>query len=186
MCIIIDKNCFGSVFSTESTDYTEFEPIKKWLKTGCNSKIVYGGTTYQEELKRATKYSRIFRLFKDKNRVVELDDELVDRKQEEVKLIVDSLIKQNIISEDNTRPRYDDPHIVSIAIVSKCKLVCTKDEGLQSFLKMAFLRKNGFFPKSDDVPLIYCNISHKKLLNGQHIADICKEPKKLGQVKEVD
>ncbi|WP_048040594.1 hypothetical protein [Methanosarcina mazei] len=186
MCIIIDKNCFGSVFSTESADYTNFEPIKTWLKKGCNSKIVYGGTKYCEELRLATKYSKIFRLFKDKNRVVELNKDLVDRKQEEIELLVSSLIKQNIICEDNSRPRFDDPHIVSIAVVSKCKLVCTKDEGLQTFLKMNFLRKEGFFPRSDEIPLIYCNLSNKDLLRSQNVAEICKEPGKLGKVKEAN
>lgn len=184
MCIIIDKNCFGSVFSTEASDYKEFEPIKEWLRSGCNSKIVYGGTKYCNELKTATKYYKIFRLFKEDDRIVELDNEIVDKKQEEVMSLVNSLISQNVISDDKSRPRFDDSHIVSIAIVSRCKLVCTKDGGLQSFLKTSFLRKAGFFPKTSDVPSIYAHFSNRDLLCSQNVADICRGTNKLRTVKE--
>jgi len=104
----------GSIFSTESDDYKEFEPIKEWLRKGCNSKIVYGGTKYCNELRTATKYSRIFRFFKEDNRIVELDKELVDKKQEEIMLLVNSLKQQNVIFDDKSRPRFDDSHIAHI------------------------------------------------------------------------
>ncbi|MDQ1254438.1 MAG: hypothetical protein QG646_3679 [Euryarchaeota archaeon] len=165
----------GSIFSTESDDYKEFEPIKERLRKGCNSKIVYGGAKYCNELKTATKYSRIFRFFKEDNRIVELDKEIVDKKQEEVMLLVNSLKQQNVIFDDKSRPRFDDSHIVSIAIISKCKLVCTRDQGLHNFIKINLLRKYRFFPKSDDVPLIYSQLSNKDLLCSQNIAHICKK-----------
>jgi hypothetical protein len=75
--------------------------------------------------------------------------------------LVNSLKQQNVIFDNKSRPRFDDSHIVSITIISKCNLVCTKDQGLNNFIKINFLRKNGSIPKSGDVPLIYSQLSNK-------------------------
>lgn len=168
MCIIIDTNIFADVFAKESANHSDFEPVFNWISEGYG-KIVYGGTKYRKELYQTKKYVTIFRLFSDARRVVHIPDDLVDEKENELRLK---------IPEKDLNDKFNDPHIVAIVIVSKCKIVCTFDKGLSDFLKMS-----QFYPKSVDIPKIYRNISNKDILNQDNIADCCRPCEKLKKVK---
>lgn len=85
MCIIIDTNVFADVFTKESANHSDFEPVLNWIRKGYCGKIVYGGTTYKNELNQSKKYLTIFRLFSEVRRVVRIKDNLVDEKEEELR-----------------------------------------------------------------------------------------------------
>lgn len=164
MCIIIDKNRFGPVFNGETPGHDEFKPILDWITKG-NGKIVYGGKTYKKELKQSTKYHKIFRYFLTKGRVVMIPDEEVD------------LIEEELIPIYKDTHGYNDHHIVAIVIASKCRLVCTRDEGLIDYLKEC-----QHYPNRFKKPLIYKNFSNKNLLTHSYIADVCKPCHKMKKI----
>jgi predicted nucleic acid-binding protein len=167
MCIIIDTNVFADVFSKESANHSDFEPVLNWIRKG-HGKIVYGGTKYKNELNQSKKYVTIFRLFSDARRVVPISNNLVDEKENELRLK---------IPEKDLITKFNDPHIVAIVIVSKCKIVCTLDIGLSELLKISN------YPEGVDIPLIYSNKSNRDILNHNNIAECCKPCEKLRQVK---
>jgi predicted nucleic acid-binding protein len=167
MCIIIDTNVFADVFTKESANHINFEPVFIWVSEGLG-KIVYGGTKYKKELLQAKKYVKIFRLFSDARRVVHIPDDLVDIKEKELRLK---------IPEKELNDKFNDPHIVAIVIVSKCKIVCTLDIGLSEFLKISD------YPADVDMPLIYSNKSNRDMLNHDNIVECCKPCEKLKKVK---
>ena len=178
MCVIIDKNAFGPVFRRESENHDDFEPIYKWITEGFG-KIVYGGSKYKRELHESRKYMKIFKHFDTARRVIKIPDEDVDKIEKKISKTLEEEIKPKISKYDFDE-RFNDSHIVSIAIVSKCRIVCTKDGGLSDFLKMS-----QFYPKSVAIPKIYRNKSNKYLLNHDNIAEICKPCVKLQKVKSL-
>lgn len=150
MCIIIDTNVFADVFIKDSANHSDFEPVFNWISEGYG-KIVYGGTKYNKELLQAKKFVKIFGLFSEARRVVHIQDDLVDIKENEL---------SSKIPEKDLNDKFNDPHIVAIVIVSKCKIVCTLDTGLSEFLKIS-----DYYPEGVDIPLIYSNKSNRYMLN---------------------
>ena len=156
MCIVIDTNAMASVFVTSSKDHNQFKPVYDWILHK-NGKIVYGGTTYFNELAKTGKFVPIFRRLKDIGKVIELHDcKKVDAIEEELKAKVSD-------------KKFNDPHIVAIIAVSKCKIVCTKDR--ESF---EFIKNKALYPKGTRPPKIYKQKRNKDILNNHNIAEICK------------
>ena len=178
MCVIIDINVLGSVFRRESENHDDFEPIYRWISEGFG-RIVYGGTKYKRELSKSRKYSRIFKHFNNARRVIKIPDEDVETIEKKISKELEEIIKPKI-SKHIFDERFNDPHIVSIAVVSKCKIVCTDDGGLSDFLKMS-----QFYPEGIALPKIYRNKSNRNLLNNNNIAEICKPCVKLRKVKSL-
>lgn len=176
MCVIIDKNIFGSVFEKESKNHDDFEPIFRWISGGFG-RIVYGGSKYKRELNQSTKYLRLFKRFNNARRIIKISDEKVDELEEKISKELEEKIKPNIPKHDFDE-NFNDPHIVSIAIISKCRIVCTNDGGLSDFLKMS-----QFYPQGVDIPKIYRNKSNRDLIKHDNIAEICKPSVKLQKVK---
>ncbi len=163
MCILIDINVLASVFVASAKDHDEFEPVYDWILHK-NGKIVYGGTTYNKELRKTKKFVPIFRRLKDKRKVVELSNsEKVDE------------IEKKVISIVNDK-KFNDPHIIAIIAVSKCKIVCTRDGESEEFIKNKKLYPQGLKP-----PKIYKQKSNKNLLNDNNIVEICKPSVKLNK-----
>ena len=154
MCIILDACILPKVFIRSSKEHKEFEPVLKWLVCG-KGKIVYGGKKYDDEPKKMSKYISIFAEFNRAGKLVKLDNKKVD--EEEEKLI------QKV---NNTN--FDDPHIVSIVIISKCRLLCTHDG--RSF---KYIKKSSLYPKGITFPKIYTKAANKDLLRDKNIAKIC-------------
>lgn len=150
MCIILDTNCWNSIFQPTSIGYKEFKPVWDWITLG-NGKIVYGGSKYMAELGKAPKYMKIFKLLKDRGRVIRLKDEDVDKEQERIGKII-------------TDPDFDDPHLPAIVIVGKCLLICSADKRSIKFVKKSFL-----YPKGWKIPKYYMGERNKKLLCDKYI-----------------
>ena|SRR5690554_3908565 len=155
MCLIIDANCFSCVFDKSDKNHSEFSAILKWITEG-EGKIVYGGKKYKSELKNASKYIRIFRLLKEAKRAIEVCDDKVNR-------------AEKIASSLKVHKDFDDPHLIAIATVSGCKIICTQEKRAIPFLKDPKL-----YPKGCTPPSLYTSSRNKDLLTAKYIADICK------------
>lgn len=154
MCIIIDTNTFSKVFESFNKHHSEFKPVLHWVCVG-KGKVVYGGSKYKGELRKAKKYLRLFTLLQSANKLVEISDEEIDREQTRIEQLV-------------TDPDFDDPHLIAIVIVSGCKLICSEDSRADKYIK-----NKALYPKHFDRPRIYRQSSHSDLLCDQNIADCC-------------
>lgn len=149
MCIVLDANSWGYIFTDKNTRHSDFAPVLNWIRKG-NGKAVYGGSTYEMEMKNAIKFRRFFVELGKARRIIVVDKDKVDAKEKE--------FKQHVKNSD-----FDDPHIVAIVVVSGALLVCTVDKRSMRFIK------NPIFYKSRRVPKIYSSIGSKKILCDRNI-----------------
>lgn len=156
MAIIIDTNCFAHVFKRNSDNHEEFKPVLDWILSG-KGLIAYGGTKYFEELKKANKYLKILRLFKEQNKVIVGDREEIDKLEERNK----ELIKD----ED-----FDDPHLPAIAIVTKCMLICSVDNR-----SIKHVKNNVLYPDGFSCPAYYTGQRNSDLLCDKYVHS-CHKP----------
>ncbi|KJR42529.1 hypothetical protein MCHI_001578 [Candidatus Magnetoovum chiemensis] len=152
MCIVIDINALSGVFEKGSTNFKDFEPIRKWVLKG-KGFIVYGGTKYKEELKKASKYLKLLSELK-KRKLVEVDGQLVDDNEQ----------MANDLAND---PHLDDAHIIAIFRVSECRLFCSLDKRADTFVK-----KEKLYPKGQKPPSIYKSRKNSNLLCDKYIVEI--------------
>jgi predicted nucleic acid-binding protein len=152
MCIILDTNTWSAVFDDSTEKHPEFKPVRDWIM-GENGvgRIVYGGTTYLNET--PPKYRRLLKLLTDAKRTIPLSLETVD--DEEIKL------KTKKVHRD-----FDDPHIVAMVIVSKCRLICTQEERAIPFFKD---EERILYPKRFPKPKIYHHSGNVDLLTERNI-----------------
>ena len=153
MCIILDVNVLPSVFSPESKNHSEFKPVCDWIFSA-NGKIVFGGTKYWGELQKMPAYLSLFTNLNKQNKIVVLIDEVVDE------------VQGKIISKVDDSD-FDDPHIFSIVVVSKCGIVCSHDKRSYKFLK-----NSDNYPSGVQVPRIYSNSTNKDLLKNRNLTKI--------------
>ena len=163
MCIVIDINTLSPVFNPTDQKHLEFLPVLKWICKD-KGKIVFGGTKYNEELKRAHKYLRILRYLDAAGKVVRIDDNTVDN--EEMRL-----------NDQLTHRDFDDAHLVAIVIVSQCKVICTSDSRAHSFIK-----DQSLYPKHVKRPSIYSGLKNSHLLCDENIASCCKPAKRTSHL----
>lgn len=156
MCIIIDINCLSATFNDKDRKHISFSSLYNWIYNG-DGKIVWGGTKYKEELSK-TSYAKIFKLLRDKNKVVKLDDDEVDRWQAEIETIFAA-------NRD-----FDDPHLIAIVQTSGCQLVATQDRRAIPFLNDKTLYRHGVKPPK----IFQGRKKHRKLLCPSNIAKCCK------------
>lgn len=143
MCMIIDANVIPCVFSHTNEKHKYFLPVLKWLLFG-KAKIVLGGKLYREEiLEKQKSYTKLFLELNKINKVHCLNNELIDQKTEEIK-----------VKEPD--PDFDDPHIIALAINSRCKLICSDDA--RSF---KFIHKIKTYDSNSIEPYIYTTIGHQ-------------------------
>lgn len=164
MCVIIDTNTFASVFNPEAQDHKEFQPVYDWI-INKKGKIVFGGSKYKEELSKGYRYLKLFGHFSRARKTVEIDQAEVDKYQE--------ILINKIQHRD-----FDDPHLVAIAYISKCRVICTNEKRAIPYLTL----KN-FYPNNSPRPKIYTQYSNKTLLCDRYYADICKPCIKLNKVE---
>jgi hypothetical protein len=153
MCIIIDTNVLACVLKKDSADHHDFKPVREWIFEG-KGRIVFGGTKYLEEIK--DNYLKLFLELKKAGKAVMVDKTLVDNEEK--------VVEKMIINND-----FDDPHLVSLLRISKCKLICSRDK--RAF---PYFRHTTFFSPAANRPRIYSSKSNENLLCDRHIADICK------------
>ena len=153
MCIVIDANVFGSVFSDKACDHAEYKPVKDWVTEG-GGFIVYGGTKYKNELRRATQYLAMFVELRKKGRVKKIADDLVDQDQAEI----ESIVKDT---------DFDDGHLVAIFRVSGCRLLCSNDARLDKYIK-----NRSLYLYKQRPPSIYRGKKHRRLLCNKNIVHL--------------
>lgn len=152
MCIILDTNTIPQVFDVENNDHHEFEPVYDWIING-KGKIIFGGTKYKNEI--GGKFLGLFEELRKLNKAIKIEDLEIDSKQNEIESII-------------TDSDFDDPHLISLLTISKCKLICSLDKRAYPFFK------NNLFFKGKNRPKIYSSAKNKKILNDNNIAEICK------------
>lgn len=163
MCIVIDTNCFSCVFSPENAHHKSFKPVLQWIVEG-EGKIVYGGSKYRRELQSHTRVLRLFAHFSRMRKIVEVDAAKVDKWQAAVEKQIDP-------------SKHNDPHLVAIVAISKCRVVCTQDK--RSF---SLLKEKKCYPKDVERPAIYSSEKNADLLTQKYIADICRPCQPLRNV----
>jgi hypothetical protein len=120
MCVVIDSCCIAMVFDGSNSNHARFSPVLNWIKTrGC---MVYGGTKYNAELGKLTKYLPLIAELKRAARAVYIDD-----------LIVDPIAQSLKVSFPE--PEFDDEHLVALVIASRCGVVATIDVVAISYLR---------------------------------------------------
>lgn len=156
MCLVVDTCCLASVFDPKSKHHREFIPVLRWITVG-KGRLVYGGTKYNLELKKATKFLRILLELQRQGRVIQVAGDRVDA--------VAATLKAKIPD-----PKFNDEHIAAIVIVSRCRIVCTNDDIAISFLRRAAL----FAPYKLKRPKIYRHRQHLRLCCDGNLSEICK------------
>ena len=162
MCIVIDTNTFNHVFDETSPKHAEFKAVLDWILNG-KGKIVYGGSKYLGELKESNKYLKLFGQFNRIRKVVRVNDSEIDNYQKTLEKI-------------ENHKDFDDPHLVAICYISKCKLICTCDSRA-----MPFLNRKDFYPGNSPRPKLYTKAKNSNLLRDNMIADICTPCIKLNK-----
>ena len=150
MCLVVDTNCMASVFRTQSQEHEEFKDVRRWIVDG-KGKLIIGGTNY---LKEINSYLGIIAELSRNNKIVRIDDSAVDKENEKLKSVFD-------------HKDYDDPHVIALLSVSKCKIICSNDKRAHKYFKNRDLYLN------KKVPAIYSSSRNKKLLCDQNICECC-------------
>jgi hypothetical protein len=153
MCLVVDASVFSSVFRPDCCNHADFAPVLHWITVGPGF-LVYGGTTYKDELRNARRYLALFIELKKRGKAKEINRGLVDQHEQLVK---------NLVGHD----KCDDFHIIAIFRVSGCALFCSNDARADCYIKDRRLYKKGQHP-----PSIYRNKSHRGLLNPRNIVQI--------------
>ncbi len=101
-------------------------------------------------------YLSLFTKLKSEGKVVPLNDDEVDTYENEIKLKVND-------------SKFNDPHIVAIIAVSKCKVLCSNDK--KSF---DYIRNQALYPKGVSRPKIYSKTACQNLLVDDNIVKACR------------
>ena len=149
MAIIIDACCLSSVFHKTDSLHHKYAPVLDWINKR-NGFMIYGGTKYLEEFKKVKSVVRIVNLLKP-HKVIVLDKKIVDKEMARVKALIPD-------------KEFNDPHLVAISIVGRCKIICTRDKKCSKFVRSRKLYPNGFTP-----PVFYIDETCAKYLNGKYI-----------------
>jgi len=156
MCVIVDMCCIPHVFDTKSTSHDDFSPLLGWINSA-NGRLLVGGTKYNSELRKMTKYFSIFLNYQRQGKLVRLDDNSVDA-------------FAAIAKRKEPSKQFNDEHLVAMVAVSGCRVVCTNDAEA-----MPFIRRRSLYESCPHrPPKIYNKKSHKHLCCKDHIAACCR------------
>ncbi len=153
MCIVIDINALPCVFNEESECHDEFEPVERWILKG-KGKIIIGGKKYMDELRKMPDYLKFFKDLEKRGKVVPLDNDEVNEREKEIESKVND-------------SKCDDPHIMAIIAVSKCKVLSDK----RSY---KYIKNQAFYPEGVNRPKIYSKSKCENLLVNENIVEKCR------------
>jgi predicted nucleic acid-binding protein len=119
--VVIDTGVLSKMFNPRNSDYGKYDPFRKWIK-GAKGCIVYGGTKYLEELAKLITIMRLITELGRAGKAKCLPRPKVDTEQKRI----EGLCNKN---------RFNDAHILAIAIVGKCKCICSEDLSAHPFFK---------------------------------------------------
>lgn len=166
MPVIVDTNCFANVFCRSSAKHEDFKPVLTWIIEG-KGLLIYGGSKYKCELKKANKYLKIFRLLREIGKAINKDD-----------MAIDSF--QSSIESELTEESFNDVHLLAIAVVAKCRVICSED-----IASIKFVTSKKYLPKGAIKPVYYTSSKNKNLLCDSYVDDslkpLCKISKKLAE-----
>jgi hypothetical protein len=171
MCIVVDADTLPSLFNCDSSMYGEIEPVLHWIEDK-GGKFVYGGTTYRRQLNEIPRCHGILNEYERKGKVV-----IIDKKNDSCVDVIEQMLVERIIGRI-----FDDHHVVSIIIVSGCRLICSFDKGLSRLVRACFcedgrrcLARDIPEMKHTKRPRVYKRkIEHEHLLCGDYIVACCK------------
>jgi hypothetical protein len=167
MCIVIDANLFSAVAHIGTRAHSEFKPLFEWVSFG-RGKFVHGGTKYEREIKKNSKFRNWVYQLEKKGKTVPVEKEPVD-------------FTADYLEQRLSGRHYNDHHIVAIVIVSGCKLICSLDQGLSNLINDCYqpqvqkmIRRNCPCTQNPSRPRIYKNPQkHGDLLSDKYIAKCC-------------
>ena len=145
MCIVVDINTLAPVFNNKCDQHENFRPVKEWIERG-RGFLVFGGTRYKKELKKAFHYLRLIRQMKESGKAIAIHDDLVD------------VAENNVIKMTNGTD-CDDQHIIALLGTSRCPLFCSNDS--RSY---KYITDKSLFPKSMAKVRIYSSKANHTLL----------------------
>ena len=156
MCMIIDTNVIACVFSSDNIKHNQFKPVLKWFLYD-KAKIILGGKLLTKELgeKHLCRFLPLMKEFAILNKVHYINNEQVDEKEDEIRT-----------KEQDSD--FDDPHIISLAILSKAKIICSDDS--RSFKYIAKIKE---YDSSSIPPKIYTTQHHAPHIELLCDANIC-------------
>ena len=141
--LILDTCIINSIFDESCAMHNEFKPVKVFIQKG--GKIIFGGSTYYEEIKK-TKLIHLLTQFDKSRQLVRLSDGEVNKMEDELK---------NIVSDSCC----DDFHIFAMYNKSNCEVICTSDDRMircvKKYKRELILRK---------LPRFYTKGKNKNLL----------------------
>ena len=155
MCIVVDAPLLISLFKSSDPNHEKYKPVLHWLKNG-SGKLVFGGTTYLQELSAVASILNVLKEFEKLHKVVRIATNLVDEHQAAVK---------EIAPEKN----FDDPHLVAIVRASSCKLICVNDPRSHKYLRDVRFYESGKYR-----PSLYTRPRNHQLLSESNIMKCCK------------
>lgn len=165
--ILLDTNCFAHVFNRSDKEHEDFEDFLSWLCYGPGY-LVYGGSKYFNELRNTERYRKVFTLLHTYNKVLVYDSDDIDLEQERI---------EHIIKD----PDFDDPHLPAILIVSKCRVLCTRDS--RSF---PFLSRKDIYEGKVKCPKFYTGNRCANLLSPTYVGKELRKIKKEQSVELAD
>lgn len=156
MCIVLDTNVIRAVFNKSDAKHQLYACIHKWLFNG-SGKMVYGGTTYRREVMGMSEVIGALLELNRQRKAVKINDAAVDD--------FESTFKTMESSAD-----FDDPHLIAIFRVSRCRLLCSEDHAAGKYV-----RQKRFYLPGHPTPKIYKKPSHRSLLCAANIAPCCRD-----------
>jgi hypothetical protein len=144
--VVVDTDSLSKVFDRTNREHKEYEPLRKSIIEQRRSVIMYGGTKYMNELKRASKFLRLFAELGKIHMASMLNAQTVD---DEEKRIID-------LTSDS---RFNDHHIVAIVVIGRCNIICSSDTNSHSHYKNSL-----YYPKCIR-PKIYNGLASRGILN---------------------
>lgn len=163
MAIIIDANCVANVFSKKAVKHEDFKPVLNWILLG-KGLMIYGGTRYKKELAKTAKYLHIVRLLKEVGKAIEGSSMDIDKYQTRVEELCDDI-------------DFDDPHLPAIAVVTKCKIICSEDTR-----SIPHVQNGKYYPNGFSTPVYYTSKKNKDLLTDKYVDKTLKPLCKLNKL----
>ena len=124
-------------------------PFLNWFILG-SGQLVYGGTTYKNELIKVRYALNIIQRAHSlkRNKIIVCDDKSVDMNEKRIKGLI-------------TNKDFDDPHLIALVNVANCKVICTNDSRFHAYISIKQLYNKGV-----NIPSLYYNhTKHKQLLS---------------------
>ncbi len=155
MTVIIDTNAVSITFDSKNTRHSEFKPVvDHLLDRGSRVKLVYGGTKYLQEVNNFRKFITLFAELNRIRKLVKIPCNVVDAKHAEIDQL--NLKKGRSLADD----RYNDGHILALAITSRSKLIVTSDRR-----SIDFLKERCFYEHVSHIPSFYTSDRNEDMLS---------------------